>query len=289
MERVSGGGRRSRLLPGEDLPPSIGVGGGDPSASSKALAGRDAAIHWSTRQAMHQLWPRPVALPPPSPRTLPARLRFATAPRPGPRAWRRHNDRLCRATSGVQVAGGVVVVRLLAVGVRPLELLRTPSRGAAREERSHIQREGGRAGVVGSEGSLLRKGAVFPARWGSRDFRRPSPRRRQIWAAGVDEEEVEGVRAPGGGRRCSGPVAPPTPAGWRGEQELRRAEQRLAPASEGAVAPRAGSPRRRHPPPPSTERHRRGSQARTHQRASAEGARAAAPGGPRTPLRWKRR
>jgi hypothetical protein len=41
MGRVSGCGRRSRLLPREDLSPPIGVGGGDPSASSKALAGRD--------------------------------------------------------------------------------------------------------------------------------------------------------------------------------------------------------------------------------------------------------
>jgi hypothetical protein len=45
MGRVSGGGRRSRLLPREDLSPLIGVGGGDLPASSEALADRDAVVH----------------------------------------------------------------------------------------------------------------------------------------------------------------------------------------------------------------------------------------------------
>ena len=49
---LSRGGRRSRLLPVEDLPPPIGIGGGDPSTPFEAQACRDAALHWPSRHAM---------------------------------------------------------------------------------------------------------------------------------------------------------------------------------------------------------------------------------------------
>ena len=37
--------RMLRLQPWENVPPPIGVGGGDSSAAAKALAGRDTALH----------------------------------------------------------------------------------------------------------------------------------------------------------------------------------------------------------------------------------------------------
>ena len=49
VARLSRSGRRFRLLPGEDLPPPIGVGGQDPSAAAEALECRNAAIHWPSR------------------------------------------------------------------------------------------------------------------------------------------------------------------------------------------------------------------------------------------------
>jgi hypothetical protein len=42
--RLRRGGSRSRLLPGEDLLPSIGIGGEDPSAAAEAVVDRDAAL-----------------------------------------------------------------------------------------------------------------------------------------------------------------------------------------------------------------------------------------------------
>ena len=51
--RLDQGGHRSHPLSGEDLPPPIGVRGGDPSMAAEALAGRDAAIHWSSREAAY--------------------------------------------------------------------------------------------------------------------------------------------------------------------------------------------------------------------------------------------
>jgi hypothetical protein len=70
--RLSRGGCDLRLLPGEDLPPPIGAGGGDPSAAAEAVAGKDVAIHWPMRQAVHQLGARPAALSPSSHRSLSA-------------------------------------------------------------------------------------------------------------------------------------------------------------------------------------------------------------------------
>jgi hypothetical protein len=55
MMRLNRGGRRSRLPPREDLPPPIGVGGGDPFAWADVLVGRDMAIHCPSRLAAHQL------------------------------------------------------------------------------------------------------------------------------------------------------------------------------------------------------------------------------------------
>jgi hypothetical protein len=49
------GNRRLRLLPGENLPPPIGVGGRDPSAEVEALANMDMPIHRPSRKAAHQL------------------------------------------------------------------------------------------------------------------------------------------------------------------------------------------------------------------------------------------
>jgi hypothetical protein len=46
-------GRLSRLVPEEDLPPPVDVGGGDPSAAAKAFAGWDTTIHWLSRQTAH--------------------------------------------------------------------------------------------------------------------------------------------------------------------------------------------------------------------------------------------
>jgi hypothetical protein len=46
--------RRLRLQLREDLPPPIGIGGGDPSAASEALACRDAALHWLSRHVVQQ-------------------------------------------------------------------------------------------------------------------------------------------------------------------------------------------------------------------------------------------
>jgi hypothetical protein len=69
-----------------------------------------------------------------------------------------------------------------------------------------------------------------------------------------------------------GPITPPAPAGWRGEQELREAKAAASASNSGVgggCGPLSGSPRRRHPPPPSTKQHRRGSQAHAHQRVSA--------------------
>ena len=42
-------------LSGENLTPPAGVGGGDPPAAAKVLAGGDAAVHWLCRQAANQL------------------------------------------------------------------------------------------------------------------------------------------------------------------------------------------------------------------------------------------
>jgi hypothetical protein len=74
-------GLRSRLLPVEDLLPPIGVGGGDLSVASKALACRDAALHWPSWHVVQQLWARLTVFPPASPSTLATHHRTATARR----------------------------------------------------------------------------------------------------------------------------------------------------------------------------------------------------------------
>ena len=77
---LSRGGRWSRLLPVEDLPPPIGVGGGDPSTAPEALACRDAALHWPSRHLRF-------------PRLRPAPWRpAATPPWPDARGWVRGRD-----------------------------------------------------------------------------------------------------------------------------------------------------------------------------------------------------
>ena len=74
------GDRRLRLLPWEDLSPPVGVRGGDPSATTKALVGMDAAIQWPSRQATHQLGVRRLHLARLRPaRSLPPSIRLATA------------------------------------------------------------------------------------------------------------------------------------------------------------------------------------------------------------------
>jgi hypothetical protein len=45
----------------------------------EVLAGRDTAIHWPNRQAVHQLWAWPAVLPPPTAMTLSAKLGTSTA------------------------------------------------------------------------------------------------------------------------------------------------------------------------------------------------------------------
>lgn len=72
---LSQGGRRSRLLPGKDLPPPIVVWGGNPSATAETLTDRNAAIHWPFWQAAHQLGARLAASPPPLRRTLTSTVR----------------------------------------------------------------------------------------------------------------------------------------------------------------------------------------------------------------------
>ena len=84
---LSRGGRRSRLLLGEDLLPPIGAGGRDPSVMAETLADRYVAFHWLSRQATHQRRARSTMLHPPSPDTLsgnfrPATLAVALAPTP---------------------------------------------------------------------------------------------------------------------------------------------------------------------------------------------------------------
>ena len=118
-----------RLLQWEDLPPPIGVGGGDPSAATKVLAGRDTAIQWPSRQAVHQLGARPAASPPSSSRSLPSSVHHATVSshdRTSLGARRGCIYRLCRATNVVEVGCRVVVVGLLAVVVRPATALTLP-------------------------------------------------------------------------------------------------------------------------------------------------------------------
>jgi hypothetical protein len=51
--RLNRGGHRSRFQPGENLTPPIDGGSEDPSVTTKALAGRYAAIHWLIRHATH--------------------------------------------------------------------------------------------------------------------------------------------------------------------------------------------------------------------------------------------
>jgi hypothetical protein len=133
------GGRRLHHLLLEDLPPPIGVGCGDPSAATKALAGRNAAIQWSSRQVVHQLGVRPAASPLPSPRALLFSVHHATAPNHKILGTQRgHSDRLCQATSDVQVGGGVVILGRLAIIVRPSLLLRAPP-SRLRVERSRVR------------------------------------------------------------------------------------------------------------------------------------------------------
>ena len=108
---LSRGGRRSRLLPVEDLPPPIGVGGGDPSMAPEALVCRDAALHWPSQHAAQQLWARPTVFPPPLPSTLETRRRTATARRQRLSAWQGHHRQRRRPrwlrllTNRVQVGG----------------------------------------------------------------------------------------------------------------------------------------------------------------------------------------
>ena len=142
LAMLNRGGRRLRLLPWEDLPPPIGIGGGDPSAATKSLAGRDTIIQWPSRQAVHQLGPRPAASPPSSPRSLPSSVHDATAlshDRTSLGARRGHIYRLCRVMNCVEVGCRVVVVGLVAVVVRPSTALRAPTREATRVERGRVR------------------------------------------------------------------------------------------------------------------------------------------------------
>ena len=79
LAMLNRGSHRLRLLPWADLPPPIGIGGGDPSAATKVLAGRDTAIQWPSRQAVHQLGARPAASPPSSSRSLPSSVHHTMA------------------------------------------------------------------------------------------------------------------------------------------------------------------------------------------------------------------
>jgi hypothetical protein len=74
------GGHRLRLMPGEDLPPPLDVGGEDPFAAAKELVDRDTTIQWPSRQATHQLRAWPSVSPPPLHRSLSSNARPATAP-----------------------------------------------------------------------------------------------------------------------------------------------------------------------------------------------------------------
>jgi hypothetical protein len=76
--RLRRGGCRSHLLSGEDLTPPIGYGGGHPSTTTEALAGRDTTIHWLSRHAAQQLWAPLAALPLPPARSLPAKVSSTT-------------------------------------------------------------------------------------------------------------------------------------------------------------------------------------------------------------------
>jgi hypothetical protein len=53
VARLSRSGDRFCLLPGEDLPPPIGVGGEDLSTVAEALACQNVAIYWPSRQVTH--------------------------------------------------------------------------------------------------------------------------------------------------------------------------------------------------------------------------------------------
>ena len=57
------GGRWSRLLPVDDLPPPIGIGGADLSTTPEALVCWDTTLHWPTWHAVQQLWARPTVFP----------------------------------------------------------------------------------------------------------------------------------------------------------------------------------------------------------------------------------
>ena len=63
------GGRRSRVLSGQDLLLAIGLGDGDPSAATEAMTGKDTAIDPLCRLAGHRLGMWPASLPLPSVRS----------------------------------------------------------------------------------------------------------------------------------------------------------------------------------------------------------------------------
>lgn len=131
--------RELRHWPWEDLTPPIGVGGGDPSTITKALMGGDAAFHLPSRETVHQLRERPATSPLLTHRALPHDVCTASE-----RLGRRHQPDW--AKNGVEVARGTVVLKVLAVIVRPAQTLRAPAGAAARVERCSIWRQG--LGVV---------------------------------------------------------------------------------------------------------------------------------------------
>ena len=133
--------RMLRLQPWENVPPPIGVGGGDSSTVAKALAGRDTALHRPGRQAVHQLGTRPAASRPSLPWFLPSNAHSTSTSRHdwtslGARWGRSH--RQCWATHGIEIGCGVVVVGPVAVVIRPSTALRA-STGTTWEEWGHVR------------------------------------------------------------------------------------------------------------------------------------------------------
>jgi hypothetical protein len=82
MAKLNRGDRRLCLLPWEDLLPPAVIGGGDPTAATKALVDRGTAVQWPNRKAVHQVGARSAASPSPSPRSKPSKVHHAAAPKP---------------------------------------------------------------------------------------------------------------------------------------------------------------------------------------------------------------
>ena len=99
--------------------------------AAKALAGRDTALHRPGRQAVHKLGARPVVSPPSSPWFLPSSAHSILTSHQdwtslGARWERSH--RHCWVMHDIEIGCGVVVVRPLAVFIRPSTALRASAR-----------------------------------------------------------------------------------------------------------------------------------------------------------------